>query len=105
MTRALLLPALLLVSLLAACTTGKPDHITPVDNFDANRYLGKWYEIARLDHSFERGLSDVTAEYSMRDDGAGHLLGVVDLRLNRLESLRQRQKRRLQRVDFGDDLA
>ncbi len=70
MTRALLLPALLLVSLLAACTTGKPDNITPVDNFDANRYLGKWYEIARLDHSFERGLSDVTAEYSMRDDGA-----------------------------------
>lgn len=34
-----------------------------------NRYLGKWYEIARLDHSFERGLSKVTADYSLREDG------------------------------------
>lgn len=69
MTRALLLPALVLAALLAGCSTGKPDNITPVDNFDANRYVGKWYEIARLDHSFERGLSNVTAEYSKREDG------------------------------------
>ena len=34
-----------------------------------SRYLGKWYEIARLDHSFERGLSQVSAEYTLRDDG------------------------------------
>jgi len=34
-----------------------------------NKYLGTWYEIARLDHSFERGLDKVTAEYSLRDDG------------------------------------
>ena len=59
---------LLLAVLLAGCT-GKPDNITPVSNFDAARYLGKWYEIARLDHSFERGLSNVTADYSMRGDG------------------------------------
>ncbi len=59
---------LLLAFLLAGCT-GKPDNITPVDNFDGTRYLGKWYEIARLDHSFERGLSNVTAEYSKREDG------------------------------------
>lgn len=59
---------LLLAFLLAGCT-GKPDNITPVNNFDASRYLGKWYEIARLDHSFERGLSNVTADYSMREDG------------------------------------
>ena len=38
------------------------------------RYLGKWYEIARLDHSFERGLSRVTAEYSLRDDGGLRVL-------------------------------
>jgi apolipoprotein D and lipocalin family protein len=43
--------------------------VKPVDGFDVNRYLGKWYEIARLDHSFERGLDNVTAEYSLRDDG------------------------------------
>ncbi|MEL7044250.1 MAG: lipocalin family protein [Pseudomonadota bacterium] len=47
-----------------------PDGVEPVGDFDADRYLGKWYEIARLDHSFERGLSNVSAEYSLRDDGA-----------------------------------
>ena len=48
---------------------GMPESVTPVDGFELNRYLGKWYEIARLDHSFERGLVEVTAEYSLRDDG------------------------------------
>ena len=46
-----------------------PENITPVDNFNIERYLGKWYEIARLDHSFERGLTSVSAEYSLRSDG------------------------------------
>ena len=59
---------LLLVSLLVACT-GIPDRVQPVSHFELSRYLGKWYEIARLDHSFERGLSKVTAEYSLREDG------------------------------------
>jgi len=58
----------LLVQLLAACT-GIPEHVAPVTGFDASRYLGTWYEIARLDHSFERGLEQVTAEYSFRTDG------------------------------------
>jgi apolipoprotein D and lipocalin family protein len=48
---------------------GTPEGVRPVGQFDLNRYLGKWYEIARLDHSFERGLEKVTAEYSLRDDG------------------------------------
>ncbi len=42
---------------------------TVVKNLDIQRYLGTWYEIARYDHSFERGLVGVTADYSMRDDG------------------------------------
>lgn len=46
-----------------------PDKVTPVEEFNLDRYLGTWYEIARLDHSFERGLERVTAEYSLRDDG------------------------------------
>ncbi|MET0066249.1 MAG: lipocalin family protein [Candidatus Thiodiazotropha sp.] len=46
-----------------------PDRVKPVDEFDLQRYLGKWYEIARLDHSFERGLENITAEYTLRDDG------------------------------------
>ena len=46
-----------------------PETVTPVSGFELERYLGKWYEIARLDHSFERGLDRVTAEYSLRPDG------------------------------------
>lgn len=54
--------------LLNACTA-VPDKVTPVSPFELERYLGTWHEIARLDHSFERGLTQVTAEYSMREDG------------------------------------
>ena len=54
--------------LMGACT-GKPVKVEPVSGFELERYLGTWYEIARLDHSFERGLENVTANYSMRDDG------------------------------------
>ena len=60
--------ALLAIALLAGCT-GIPDGITPVRGFEVERYLGTWYEIARLDHRFERGLVDVTANYRLRDDG------------------------------------
>ena len=56
-------------SLLLSACLGMPDSIAPVGNFELQRYLGKWYEIARLDHSFERGLQRVTAEYALRDDG------------------------------------
>ena len=48
---------------------GTPDGVEPVRDFELKSYLGKWYEIARLDHSFERGLQQVTAEYSLREDG------------------------------------
>ena len=48
---------------------GIPDNTTAVRNFELERYLGTWYEIARLDHRFERGLSEVRAVYTMRDDG------------------------------------
>ncbi|TDR14028.1 lipocalin family protein [Marinomonas communis] len=58
----------LLVVLLTGCTSA-PKGIEPVQEFELSKYLGTWYEIARLDHSFERGLSNVTAEYSLRKDG------------------------------------
>ncbi|OQK16023.1 lipocalin [Methyloprofundus sedimenti] len=54
--------------ILTACT-GIPEGIKPVEQFDVSRYLGKWYEIARLDHRFERGLTAINAEYSLREDG------------------------------------
>ena len=59
----------IIVSLFLTGCLGMPEKVTPVENFELNRYLGKWYEIARLDHPFERGLERVTAEYSMREDG------------------------------------
>ncbi|WP_136248287.1 lipocalin family protein [Halomonas borealis] len=63
-----LLGAPLLALGIAACT-GMPEGTRVVDDFDAERYLGRWYEVARLDHSFEEGLDCVTADYSQRDDG------------------------------------
>ncbi|MFV0594141.1 lipocalin family protein [Shewanella sp.] len=61
---------LLLISVLvlSGCL-GMPRNVEPVKDFELERYLGKWYEIARLDHSFEHGLSQVTAEYSLKADG------------------------------------
>ena len=61
--------ASLAACLLAGCSTQPPAGIHPVHGFDARRYEGRWYEIARLDHSFERGLTDVTATYAPRSDG------------------------------------
>lgn len=59
---------LLSIVLLGGCV-GMPATVKPVQQFELDRYLGKWYEVARLDHSFERGLNSVSAEYSLRDDG------------------------------------
>lgn len=59
----------LLIFLCIAGCVRIPDSINAVDGFEVKRYLGTWYEIARLDHSFERGLSNVTATYALRDDG------------------------------------
>ena len=59
---------LLALALLAGCTQ-VPDGVQAVNGFDAERYLGRWYEIARLDHSFERGLDNISATYTPREDG------------------------------------
>lgn len=65
------LTALLLVLFgLSACSTTPPDGMIAVTPFDIQRYAGKWYEIARLDHSFERGLTDISANYRQREDGS-----------------------------------
>ncbi len=68
----LTLVSALLIGLLAATLTGclgKPDRIVPVANFQADKFLGTWYEIARLDYYHEKGLNQVTADYSLREDG------------------------------------
>ncbi len=71
--RAHLLPLLFAPLLFSGCVS-VPDGIKPVSDFDAERYLGTWYEIARLDHSFERGLEQVSANYTLRDDGSIRVL-------------------------------
>jgi len=63
------LPLLLVLAAILGCTPGIPRGVVPVENFDLQRYLGTWYEIARLDHSFERGLSRTTAVYSLNENG------------------------------------
>lgn len=60
--------SLLATSILTGCI-GMPEGITPVSGFDVERYAGKWYEVARLDHSFERGMEQVSADYSLNKDG------------------------------------
>ncbi|PLT17659.1 MULTISPECIES: lipocalin family protein [Ralstonia] len=66
-----LVPALAGTMLLAGCVpTSPPEGITAVTPFDLQRYQGRWYEQARLDHSFERGLTDVSATYQPQPDGS-----------------------------------
>lgn len=59
---------------LAACAPLKPAHVAVVQDFDIERYLGRWYEIARMDHSFERGMDNVYATYSFNPDGSLHVV-------------------------------
>lgn len=59
---------LALLVLLQACAM-QPDGLETVATLDVQRYQGNWYEIARLDHSFERGLEQVSASYTLREDG------------------------------------
>jgi apolipoprotein D and lipocalin family protein len=59
---------LFVLCLLTSCM-GVPDNVKVIEGVSADQYLGTWYEIARLDHSFERGLDNVTAHYELREDG------------------------------------
>jgi apolipoprotein D and lipocalin family protein len=63
----------LITTLLSGCT-GIPEGITVIDGFEVNRYMGQWYEIARLDHRFERGLNNISATYSPKADGGVKVL-------------------------------
>lgn len=66
MTRTMVLISLL--SVLTGCT-GVPDGVEAVKGFEVERYTGTWYEIARLENRFEKGLEKITATYAPREDG------------------------------------
>lgn len=57
-----------LLCLLGGCSKPTVDN-SVVNNFDLNRFLGSWYEIARFDHKFERGMEQTKATYTLREDG------------------------------------
>ena len=64
---------LVVIAFIAGCV-GVPEGIEPVTGFQVERYMGRWYEVARLDHSFERGMEQVTATYELRPDGTVSVL-------------------------------
>ena len=71
LTSVLFTVSLTCLGLLAGCGSSNPlPGIIAVTPFDLERYQGNWYELARLDHRFERGLTDVSAAYSPQPDGS-----------------------------------
>ena len=58
-----------LAAAVAGCVSGPKVDNAPVAALDLNRYLGEWYEIARFDHSFERGVEQAKANYMLNEDG------------------------------------
>jgi lipocalin len=60
---------LFMLGMLAGCTETLTVDNTPIESIELNRYLGDWYEIARFDHRFERGMEQTRANYSMQKDG------------------------------------
>ena len=57
-----------MTALFASCVS-IPKGVTAVSSFEKSKYLGKWYEIARFDFRFEKGLNNTTAEYSLNSNG------------------------------------
>ena len=58
-------------AVLAGCSnTSPPPGVVAVKPFDLQRYQGRWYELARLDHAFERDMTDVSATYTPQPDGS-----------------------------------
>ena len=70
----LLVSTALVLALVGCSSTTPPSGITPVTPFDLARYEGRWYEMARLDHSFERGMTDVSATYQRQSHGSVRVL-------------------------------
>jgi apolipoprotein D and lipocalin family protein len=85
------------ITSLVSCV-GMPEKVTPISGFQSERYLGTWYEIARLDHSFEKGMERVSANYSLKDDG-----GIVVENKGFLPSKKKWKKARGKAYFVGDE--
>lgn len=84
-------------TLIACKAPTPPKGVQPITNFDTNRYLGKWYEIARLENRFERGLEQVSATYGKRNDG-GISVAIVDMTQRKTNGARAKVKHTLQEI-------
>ncbi len=74
---------------MALRTPPRPASVQPVGNFDVTRYLGRWYEVARIDQRFEKGLVRTRAEYTLGANGSMHVVNRgFDLRRNRWDEAR-----------------
>ena len=62
--------AITAITLFSSCSVKVPDYVEPVKNFDAKDYEGKWYEIARFDFKYEKDMNQVTAQYTLQEDGS-----------------------------------
>ena len=58
------------VVLVNSCTVKVPENVTVIKNFDVEKYAGHWYEIARFDFKHEKDMKNVTAHYTLNDDGS-----------------------------------
>lgn len=76
MKNRILFTLIMSLGLLNICTScsSMPEKAKPVDPFDVNRYLGTWYEIARLDNRFEKDLDNAVAQYSLNADGSVNVI-------------------------------
>lgn len=74
---------------MALRTPPRPASVQPVGNFDISRYLGRWYEVARIDQRFEKGLVRTRAEYSLASNGSVQVVNRgFDPRRNRWQEAR-----------------
>ena len=107
MSKKILLLAGLTVAALSACkyadakrtqSNAKPDFSTiAITNFDINRYMGQWYEVARLDFFWEKNLNNVTATYTLEDDGS------VEVDNKGFDYIKQKNKQSIGKAKFASE--
>lgn len=108
MKRLFFLIMMITVPFCAVPTVARDVHVdnTPVQTLDLSRYLGRWYEIARFDHSFERGMENTVAVYTLKSDGtvrvenAGWKAGKYKVSTGKAKQPRPIQEPALLRVSF-----
>ncbi len=91
--------AFLALVLFNACET-IPEGAKAVKPFEVNKYLGTWYEIARMDFKFERDLKNVTATYSLNEDGT---IKVLNQGFNINTNERKQAEGKAKFVDLTDE--